>query len=509
MRGPFKFNWRCSGAGWLLAAVLLCPATNTQAGAPLPPTNFAQTLAPGANPPPWAPNGPLTVDQALQRALSCDSRIASLRAAVEVAREQRLAATDFKDPEFQAESRSVEHTESASSDDLDDSRLSLGVPVPNPWLMVPRVDARTADYRAAQADLNAAIWQVQCDVRRLFAQLNYLTNNLGFSADRVRLSGEVLKAVQARVEHGAATATDLMTASRQYLQYQSDFDQTCHSYQLARQQLAALLDVAPESFDLATNPVTPPSLLASRLTFPQVETVAVNLRWDLAAVGWRAQAAESSYHEILNKRLPWVEQVKGGYDDDSARDSDKYWVGLVVNVPIFSWTKNHAADAALANAKLAAVAETNELKLIRQELHDALDDLDRARQQADRNESAMNPLITTMRQTLATLKATPNVMPGQVAAAELELVEAVGFELDTQWQYQLALLNFERALGGPLPPASITDAGGLRHPMHQNIGDAVTRFRPSTFCSSLSPSDLPVASAPAFCALRKPGHAKS
>ncbi len=47
----------------------------------------------------------------------------------------------------------------------------------------------------------------------------------------------------------------------------------------------------------------------------------------------------------------------------------------IKDVPIFSWTKNHAAEAALAKANLARVAETNELTLIRQELRDALDEL--------------------------------------------------------------------------------------------------------------------------------------
>ena len=178
--------------------------------------------------------------------------------------------------------------------------------------------------------------------------------------------------------------------------------------------------------------------------------MAARSRWDLAALRWRAQAATSTYHEIRNGRLPWIKEVDAGYWDISLDNSEKYWIGFAMDIPIFSWTKNHAADAALAKARLASVNETNNFKLIRQELHDALDEWDQTWQRVNRHETSVNPLITTMRQTLATLKNTPNIMPEQVAAAELQLVETLRFELITRWQYELALFNLERTLGAPL-----------------------------------------------------------
>ena len=84
----------------------------------------------------------------------------------------------------------------------------------------------------------------------------------------------------------------------------------------------------------------------------------------------------AAYHEIPNEKLPWIKEVTAGYMDNSINNSDKYWIGLAMDIPIFSWSKNHAADAALAKAKLASVDETNGLKLIRQELHEAMDELD-------------------------------------------------------------------------------------------------------------------------------------
>jgi outer membrane protein TolC len=438
------------GAGWLLAAVSLLLATGAWAGSPLVPTHYRPTPTTVTNPLPWSPNGPLTVDQAVRRALACDGRIASLKAAAEIARQQRLAAMDVKDPVLEGESRTLGYAQSVSSDDFDTARFAVGVALPNPWLTIPRVNARTADYQAAQADLNAAIWQVRCDVRRLFAELDYLTNDLVLSANRVRLNGEILSAVQSRVSQGASTAAELMTAGRQSLQFQDDLDKTFHQYQLARRQLAALLDVAPESFDLVTNAVTPPLLPEPALSFQSAEAMADRARNDLAALRWRAQAAQSAYHEVRNEAVPWLKEIKAGYADDIGDYSSRYWAGVTMNVPIFTWTINHAAHAARAKADLASVDETNGVRLVRQELHDALDEMDQTRRQTTRNDLSVKPLIATMRQTLEALKNTPNIMPEQVAAAELQLVETLRYDLDTRWQYQLALLTLEQTLGVPL-----------------------------------------------------------
>jgi outer membrane protein TolC len=450
----FKSNRQFGVKHGLLAGLVLALATAGWAGTPPghPNTSQNSTTATNAvrravtNAPPWAPAGPITLDQALRRALESDSQIATLRAAVEVARQQRLAATDLKDPVVQGESRAFGRDEEATTDDLDYSRIGVGLPVPNPWLMVPRVDARTADYQAARADLDAAVWLVKCDVRQLFAQLDFLTNDLAFSTDQVRLNGEVLNAMEARLKQGATTASDLMTASRQYVQFQDELDQTFHRYQLARRQLALRLDLPPGSFELATDSVAVPGLPEPGLTFEQAEAIALRSRGDLAALRWRAQAAVSDYHEVRNEAVPWIKELKAG----AFNDSDHYWVGLSLEVPIFTWTKNHTANAAQAKAALAAVGETNGVKLVRQELHEALDEVDQTRRQADRNEINVKPLLATMQQALAALKSAPDVMPDQVAAAELQLVETLRLDLNTRWQYRLAVLELERTLGAPL-----------------------------------------------------------
>ena len=433
----------------LLLMIALSFLTSCAAPRPTSP-NFSDNRVPVAatNSPSSLPTVPLTVERAVERALVYNDQIATLKAAVEVARQSRRAATDIKDPEFQANSRTKANTGNTSQDEWDNSRISVGFFIPNPWLVVPRVDARTADLRAAEADLRAATWQVRCDVRRLFAEMDYLTNEMSLTEKLVDLNGRILQVVRSRADHGAATSSELIAATRHYLQVQDDLDQTRHRYRLAERKLAAWLNLPPESLRLATDASLSASLPESGITFDEAERVARQNRDDLAALHWRVIAAESTYHEARNVRLPWVKEVKAGYLDNVA--SEKWSVGLAVDVPIFSWTKNHADDEALAKEKLVAANETAGTRLVSQEIREAMDELDESRRQQARYDTDVAPLIAAMRQTLATLQSTPSVMPDQIAAVEVQLVESLRLDLGCRSRGRLARLNLERIIGSPL-----------------------------------------------------------
>jgi hypothetical protein len=99
--------------------------------------------------------------------------------------------------------------------------------------------------------------------------------------------------------------------------------------------------------------------------------------------------------------------------------------------------------------KLASIDETNELRLIRQDLHDAMDEVEQTRRQQTRNETSMKPMIATMRQTLVTLKGTPNIMPEQVAAAELQLIETLRFDLGHPLAISTGAAQFGIAFSAP------------------------------------------------------------
>lgn len=401
------------------------------------------TNAPSPTPPPK----PLSVDQAIDRALACNSKTASLKAAIEIARQNRRAATDIKDPVVQGATRSQGQQNNSGA--WDDSRFSATFYLPNPWLTVPRVNGRSADLLAAEADLRAATWLVICDVKKLYAEIDHLTNDIAFATRLVQLEGEVLKAVRTRVDQGAATATDLTIASRKFLQTRENLDETRHRCKLAQRSLAALLNKPIEDLRIDTSLLTFPPLPESGIPLEQAEAAAVQNRSDLAALHWRLSASASYYREIRNERMLWIKEIKAGYLDQS----EKWWVGAAMDVPIFTWTKNHASDIALAKQSLAGLNETEGLKVVRQEISDAIDEVNESRRQQTYYNSEVAPLIASMRQSLATLKATPNVMPDQLANAEIQLVESQRLDEGCRWRYRSALLYLERTLGNSIDQA--------------------------------------------------------
>ncbi|HWH69092.1 MAG TPA: TolC family protein, partial [Candidatus Sulfotelmatobacter sp.] len=401
---------------------------------------------------PGVPAAPITLEAAVERAATFNTQIKALRAAVAVAQQRKSAATDIEDPEALIAWGNIGddldnsgHTRGAGSDLRTGGRMA----VPNPFLMVPRVSARTADFLAAKADLQAARWQVECAVRRLFAELNYLAEDLALTGDLVRQNSDILKDTRARAEQGAATISDAVAAAQHQLQAQNDLDQARHRYQLAQRELAALLDLSPASLQLATNALPTFSLPEAAIGAESMLGVAVRHRGDVAALRWRTLAARSSYHEARNVRIPWFQEAKAWHRDLT----DEWWVGFGVNVPIFSWTKNHAGDVLQAQYDLAGVNENNGLQLVRHEVHDAVDELEERRRQQARNQSEVAPLIAQMRRSLQVLKKTPNRMPAQVAVTEAQILESTRLELASRWHYRLALLDLERVVGAPLSVA--------------------------------------------------------
>ena len=408
---------------------------------------------------PEASSAPMTLEQALQRASTHNPQLHALQAAVSVAKQRKAAASDFEDPEAMFAWGNI-GDEFASGQPVGNTEKEWRVGgkfyVPNPFLISPRVSARTADLLAAKADLQFARWGLQCEVRRLFAQIHYLREDLALMQDLAQVEGEVLKDVRARAEQGAATASDVVAASQKQLQSENDLALCRHQYQLAQRDLAALLDLSPSGLQLATNDMNYPVATESGpLDADTLQQAAFKYRGDLTALRWRAVAAKSSITEARNVRVPWFKEINFW----NREPGDQWWLGAQVTIPVFSWTKNHAEDVVEAQSDLAGVNETNGMQLIRRELHDALDELAEQQRQQAHNDEYVLPLLKEMRETLQLLKNTPNLMPSQVAASQAQFLESSRIELAAGWRYHLALLNVERVLGEPLGDALRPGAG--------------------------------------------------
>ena len=130
--------------------------------------------------------------------------------------------------------------------------------------------------------------------------------------------------------------------------------------------LAALLDLPSASPQLTTNAPPASPLAESAIAVVTMQRAALQHRGDVAALHWRSLAAQSAYREARNVRIPWVKE----FEAVEREPVSGWWMGITVNVPIFSWTKNHAEDVQMAQSNLAEVNEANGTQLVCREIRD-------------------------------------------------------------------------------------------------------------------------------------------
>jgi hypothetical protein len=462
-------------------------------------TSEAPASQPAPTPPPKPE--PLTIDEAVKCAVLCSPRIAALDIAVQVAKQQKRAVSDIQDPELglavgrdtsdddryrtipatsTSSQTTTEPSTSTSQQPVSETRMAIGSTrqvedgwrlsarffVPNPWILGPQADARRADIDAARAERQNAIWFVTCEVRRLYAEIYFLKEDMALAAKQVRLGADILKAVQEQMELGSKLSSDVVTTAQRYLRIQDDFDQLRYRYKLAQRSLAALLNQSPEQLTISANAVVMPVVAESNLTFEAAEMTAKRCRGDLVALGWRTLSAKSSYREARNVRMPWLKDISASYRSSQEEmwgtdisevvtyetgdgESEEWWIGFSMDVPIFSSVKNHADDVRQAEYKLARATEDEGIRLSHREIHDALDEVAESRQHQARYQRDVMPIIRSMQQTLDTLNDTPNAMSDKVAATELQIVESLRLELASRKRHLLALINLEYVTGAP------------------------------------------------------------
>lgn len=390
----------------------------------------------------------LTLREAIQRAQLSNLKIQSLQAAVAVAKAQRSAASDFDDPEALGYWGNV--TDELDSDLTQSGRKQWRVGgrfyVPNPLLIAPRVSARTSELLAAKADLAAARWSVKCDVQKLFGEIAFCQSDLAIAAELAKLNSEIQQDTRKRADSGVATAADLVAAAEKQIQAEQDLAKARHRYLAVQNQLAALLNFPLQQIQISTNDLNFPSAPNHGEQPEFFQNEAFTCRADLAAARWRTCAAESEYRRARNERVPWLKDVTVW----NREPKDQWWLGAAVTVPIFSWTKNHAGDVLRSERDVAALNETNQMQIIRVEIQTALAELEEQQRQQERFETDLTPLLASMRKTLEVLQSTPNVLPAQIAATKEQILECNRIELDRQWEFHLAALNLEQAVGRPL-----------------------------------------------------------
>jgi outer membrane protein TolC len=439
--------------------------------------------------------GPLTLAAAIDRAVEYSGEIAVFRAAVAAAAQNCRAASDWADPELNAQygqetqdqtrrryavqgggaDGGARSTTGGTSSDGDAYRVGLRFFPPNPWARSADISARTAEWRAAEADLAYARWTVALAVRRLFAEVKYLERSVKLTRSLADLHGEVLKSVRERATLGQNTAAELLTASRRYMTARSDLSKAESAQRRAAAALGALVNLPAETIVPADGEFTPPVPEPGALHPDQLEGRALQNRADLAALFWRAAAAKAVCRQSRAARIPWFRQLEASYGEgsettvgstlsavdpldadglsqstttriDDSQERQEWRVAAAINVPLFSW-HNRAEDARRAEFELASVRETEAVKKVGREVRDAIRDIVATHGDWQRFEQEMAPLIQEMRETLAKMGDTSSLPPDQVAAIKAQIVDSEHTKLQAAFDYQMAFINLEGVLG--------------------------------------------------------------
>jgi outer membrane protein TolC len=179
-----------------------------------------------------------------------------------------------------------------------------------------------------------------------------------------------------------------------------------------------------------------------------------SLQTETSAGGTVRDSAETSVaQEDSISRSVETENETGSTWIHDASDSEEWQVGFAVDIPIFSWLKNHEHDVLRAECTLAEVQETGGQRLVRREVGDALGEWRESRRQQERYDRLVEPLIAEMQRTADDLEKAPGTMPDQVAAARAQVIESRRFRLGTGFRACQSLVALERVLGAPLDEA--------------------------------------------------------
>jgi cobalt-zinc-cadmium efflux system outer membrane protein len=307
------------------------------AGALMPVGAGAQTLS-------------LTESQALARFSIESPRVEAVRAAVDIARAEVLAAGRWPNPR------------------LTYSRESVAGISENMFLVsqvLPITGRRGLDARAASERVDAVSSRVDGEIRRLRAELRLAFSDLwaaqtrerelARSRDRLRDLAEVLGRREAA---GEAAGFDRLRADREAIDVEADRAVAATERARAQAMLVSFFPSAPEG---AVEAVTTERQVQPVPPVEDLITRAWALRPDVLALGHELEAATLAGRAAGRRAIPEPELMAGTKSSNAGTGDIGSVVSVHVSVPLFDRAKPERA-AALARAAQVR-AETERLHL--------------------------------------------------------------------------------------------------------------------------------------------------
>ncbi len=444
--------------------------------APISGENNLETHAVKQNQPaPPAVTGPIDLDTAIKRAITYSDDVTILRATSEVANQQKFAARGIQDPELRISqdngnsSRTRTYSDiyvppSTSTGTSDGNVAGIRFSPPNPWEFSARVSGANADYYAAIADVRHQEWLISIEVRRLFAEIQYLENDIQLIDQLVGVYKDLQDVLNQSINQGQATMQDVATASRRYLRMLSVRNDVIRSYEESHRLLADITAISPEHLQLVFDSNTLTSA-GTALNKDVCEQEAMQNRADLSAAFWRTESARQICRAERKAKMPWLTFVQFSYASGSQlentseidvptgimstsrddTDSDEWRVDMGISIPILSWL-NHDIEASDAEYNLTKTEETMLLKKIHREIDNSLSAMKSIKESQSLYQQEISPVIEQMQDVLEKVEAN-SLEPDEAARIKEEIIETQRLQIKADYEYALAVLKLESVLG--------------------------------------------------------------
>ena len=218
---------------------------------------------------------------------------------------------------------------------------------PQPGVYGSVTGAARAQARAVKADYSERRAELEANVRRSYAQIGALTEEIALAEKSVETRRSVHQAIKDRLSHGASSRIDLSLAAVSLARGEQERDLLMLARATEVTQLEALIGLPPgQSLALA------PQLASDG----SPEARAGNPRPQLEADAARADAANLTLSAERAKRWPWLALQARYRKHDQANHPDDVTVGLEMTLPIFNQNPGPIAAAQASQRALRDLA---------------------------------------------------------------------------------------------------------------------------------------------------------
>jgi len=281
---------------------------------------------------------PLTEAEALARFSPASPRVRAIRAGIDVARADVLAAGRWPNPRVTFDREAV----AGVTENI--MMVSQALPITGRRGLEVQAASALVDATSSRAD--EAMRRARADLRLAFAQLasaQIREGELTASRDRLRQLTEVLTRREAA---GDAAGFDRLRAEREVLDVEADRGATATERARAQATLAAFFadpidPAAIVAVDASTAPTPPPALGA-------LVEHAESIRGELLAVRKEIDAARLSVRAADRRRVPEPEVVAGTKSSTAGAGYIGSVIAVQASVPLFDRGR---AERALAEAR--------------------------------------------------------------------------------------------------------------------------------------------------------------